>query len=113
MCGSAQSGRRGSVRRGRAGGAIRRREGERLGLHVLREGQNAPGKWLSDRLAPPGAARDTTSPEADLIGFAWTVPWERERTRRLVGQVLAPDTPAGPAHQLIDGRPGSCSVVAL
>ena len=73
--------------------------------HVLREGQKAPAPWLGERLAP-GAAKDAPNPEADLLGFAWTVPWERERTRRLLG--LGFEGGAWPAqYRLVHDRPGS------
>jgi hypothetical protein len=51
--------------------------------HVLREALRAPAQFVGPRHTP---ARDTTAnPEGDLVAFAWTVPWERERTRRLLG----------------------------
>lgn len=74
--------------------------------HVVRELMKAPNQWLPDYLTLAGESKDRTNPEVDLIAFAWTVPWERERTRRLVG--LGLETASRPvAVPLIRGRPGS------
>jgi hypothetical protein len=73
--------------------------------HLTREAQKAPAQWLPDLLTPTGGDKGAVAPEADLVAFAWTVPWERERTRRLVGLGFE----AGPrrsAYRLIAGRPG-------
>jgi hypothetical protein len=76
---------------------------------VLREMMRVPNAWLAPQLTPPGGNPDQYSEEADLVAFAWTVPWERERTRRLVNYGYAPN---GNGYQpipfsLLVGRPGS------
>ena len=66
----------------------------------------APAQWLPDNLAPPGQDREAQAPVADLVGFGWATPWERERTRRLVG--LGPDRRSTVGMgSLVRGRPGS------
>lgn len=66
----------------------------------------APNQWLQTSLTPPGGLPERAAPEVDLVTFAWSVPWERERTRRLVG--LAPDAPPGSdLFALVSGRPGA------
>jgi hypothetical protein len=57
--------------------------------YVIRGMMQAPAGWLALGLAPAGSNPDRVAPEADLVAFAWSVPWEKERTRRLVG--LAPE----------------------
>src|SRR5207248_11270034 len=60
--------------------------------------------WLPGLVAPPGGNPDATPPEVELVGVAWAVPWERERTRRLVGlgfEARPPDDAS-----VIFGRPG-------
>ena len=44
------------------------------------------------------------NPEVDLVGIAWAVPWERERTRRLVG--LGYETGPSSNYRFLLGRPG-------
>lgn len=67
----------------------------------------APGQWFATELAPPGAPPEVAAPEADLIALAWTVPWERERTRRLIGHHGEPIGANGVnLVHLTDGRPG-------
>jgi hypothetical protein len=89
--------------------------------HVLREAQKAPAQWAIDRFAPP-SAREGPNPEGDLLAFAWTVPWERERTRRLLGQgfeggawpptfALVIDRPGG-EHSLLVRRSGASELTA-
>jgi hypothetical protein len=75
--------------------------------YVLRGLLAAPSQWLPATVTPPGKSTDGANAEADLIGFAWTVPWERERTRRLVGRVFGSDGRPGPDPQLLRGRPGT------
>jgi hypothetical protein len=78
-----------------------------LAERYIRRGLLAvPGQWLPERITRPGEDKDAVTTEADLVGFAWTVPWERERTRRLVGLVYDPAYPAG-RFSLIHGRPGA------
>ncbi len=57
--------------------------------YVTRGLMQAPAAMLAPALVPPGGNLDRSVPEAELVAFAWSVPWERERTRRLVG--LTPD----------------------
>jgi hypothetical protein len=73
--------------------------------HMLRELMKAPAQWMPDLLTPGGKARNEESVEADMVSFGWTVPWERERTRRLIGlgfeAAIAPEY-----YRLLRGRPG-------
>jgi hypothetical protein len=72
--------------------------------YVLREGLKAPAQWLPMLIAPPGAAVETVATEVDLVGIAWAVPWERERTRRIVGLGFESGLPAD--AKVVLGRPG-------
>ncbi len=72
--------------------------------YYIRGVTQAPNRWLTlmldTRRDPERAAA-----EADLVALAWAVPWERERSRRLVG--LAPEVHPGPdLGPLVAGRPG-------
>ena len=75
--------------------------------YLLREWLKGPSQWLPDRLTPSGGQRDAANPEADLVGFAWTVPWERERTRRLLGLGFEAGFPPPRARALVWDRPGA------
>ena len=76
---------------------------------LIREAMKAPTQWLPDQLASPGADREAAAPVVDLVSFAWSVPWERERTRRLVGMGF--ERAAGPQfHRLTRGRPGAAGL---
>jgi len=55
---------------------------------VIRGLMQAPNQWLGVNLSPPGSPPERVAAEADLVAFAWSVPWEKERTRRLVGLAL-------------------------
>ena len=72
---------------------------------VLREAQKAPAQWLPVLLTPPGVGPEAVDSEVDLVGLAWAVPWERERTSRLVGLGFEAGPP--PDYRLISGRPGT------
>lgn len=72
--------------------------------HVLREGMKTPAQWLPVLLASPGTSPDATTTEVDLVGLAWAVPWERERTRRLVAMGFEAGYPT--SHPSVIGRPG-------
>ncbi len=73
--------------------------------YVLREQSKAPSQWLPDQLTPLGEDKVVATSVADLVAFAWSVPWERERTRRLVG--LGLEDGGGPKYKsLARGRPG-------
>lgn len=72
--------------------------------HVLREGMKAPAQWLPYLISAPGAHPEATAAEVDLVGLAWAVPWERERTRRIVGLGFESGQPAN--HSVVLGRPG-------
>jgi hypothetical protein len=74
--------------------------------HVLREQMKAPTEWLPDLLTPAGKDREAANPAVDLVAFGWSVPWERERTRRLVAYGLDPDH-ADDYRRLTRGRPGA------
>ncbi len=76
--------------------------------YVLREMMRTPSQWLAATLTPAGGAPEQVAPEADLVAFAWAVPWERERTRRLMGLGFERG-PGGPWDRfaLVEGRPGA------
>jgi len=73
--------------------------------YVLREGLAAPSQWLPQLLTPPGGDPEAVGPVVDLVALAWAVPWERERTRRLVG--LGYESGRSIDLSLIAGRPGA------
>ncbi|MDB5311448.1 MAG: hypothetical protein JWO38_5650 [Gemmataceae bacterium] len=74
--------------------------------YVTRELTKAPGQWLPAMLTPGGEDKEVVASVADLIALAWSVPWERERGRRLVG--LGFEAGLGQEeHNLVRGRPGS------
>ncbi len=72
--------------------------------YVVRGMMVAPAQWLSPHLGPFRAAPGQGAAEADLVALAWTVPWERERTRRLVG--LSGNLLTYQAVARLAGRPG-------
>ncbi|HEX4608778.1 MAG TPA: hypothetical protein VH092_11295, partial [Urbifossiella sp.] len=74
--------------------------------YVVREQMKAPSQWLPGLVTPPGKDREAANPEVDLVSFAWSVPWERERTRRLVAYGLEPGHADG-YRRLTRGRPGA------
>jgi hypothetical protein len=73
--------------------------------YLLREAMKAPAQWLPNLITPPGGTPDATTTEVDLVGVAWAVPWEKERTRRLIGLGFESGMPSNPA--VIFGRPGT------
>lgn len=73
--------------------------------YLLREQMAAPSQWLSEHLSFPGSELGAVDPVIDLISTAWSVPWERERTRRLLG--LTFNNGRGPTPSLLRGRPGA------
>lgn len=73
--------------------------------YVARMLMQAPAQWLAALLAPPNDPPERAAAEADLVALAWTVPWERERTRRLLG--LTSDETAGELFRALGGRPGA------
>ncbi len=73
--------------------------------YVLRELQKAPNQWLPGQLTAQQGQKDLVETESDLIEFAWSVPWERERTRRLAGLGLEPGS-RKEYQRLTRGRPG-------
>jgi hypothetical protein len=74
--------------------------------YVVREQMKAPSEWLPKLVTPPGRDKDAPNPEVDLVAFAWSVPWERERTRRLVAYGLEA-AHADDYRRLTHGRPGA------
>ena len=75
--------------------------------YALRETMKAPGQWLPRMITPPGGNPDAPNAEVDLVGMGWAVPWERERTRRLIGLGFE----AGPTQRLfVLDRPARCRV---
>ena len=80
--------------------------------YAVRELLKAPGTWLTEQLTPPGRDKDANAPVADLVGFGWATPWERERTRRLVG--LGPDRRGEVGlGRAVGGRPGAAFLLRL
>ena len=78
--------------------------------YVVREMMKAPAQWMAVRLTPHGWLPEQLAAEADLIAFAWTVPWEKERTRRLIGLGLE----SGQSRErftTLAGRPGASLLV--
>ena len=74
--------------------------------YVMRDLSTAPAQFLPAQLTPPGRNQEQVAALVDLIGIAWSVPWERERTRRLLGVGYEAGN-ANPANRaLIAGRPG-------
>lgn len=74
--------------------------------YVTRATLQAPNQWLSGLLDNRGRNPEAASAEADLVSLGWAVPWERERTRRLVGLPMGgPWRPQLAA--MIAGRPGA------
>jgi len=71
---------------------------------VIREAMKAPAQWLPYLMGLP-TNQEATNPEVDIVTLAWAVPWERERTRRLVGLGFETGLPA--EYRLIVGRPGA------
>ncbi len=83
--------------------------------YVLREAQKSPSQWLPLLLTPPGETPERVTHEVELIGISWAVPWERERTRRLVGlgyEMGQPsDRPAEADPRFVVGRPGEALLI--
>lgn len=73
--------------------------------YVLRELQKAPNQWLPGQLTAQQGQKELVEAESDLIEFAWSVPWERERTRRLAGLGIEPGN-RKEYRRLTRGRPG-------
>ena len=82
--------------------------------YVLREQLRVPSQWLTGHLISAGVNEELAAAEADLVSFAWTVPWERERTRRLLGLGFEQGFPGPPLEHavLLIGRPGSGLLLA-
>ena len=72
--------------------------------HVLREGMRTPAQWLPNLLGSPNDPPEATATEVDFVGIAWAVPWERERTRRVIGMGFESGLPDNAS--VIIGRPG-------
>lgn len=71
---------------------------------VIRGMMLAPSQFLTTILTPPHGLSEQSTAEADLVALAWTVPWEKERTRRLIG--LAPTAFRTDTQNVLLGRPG-------
>jgi hypothetical protein len=80
--------------------------------YLMRDQAKAPAQWLPAQLTPPGRDRERVAPLVDLIGVAWNVPWERERTRRLLGLGFEGSSRQEPPKSVIRGRPGA-SIFAI
>jgi hypothetical protein len=72
--------------------------------HVIREAMKTPAQWLPHILGLQDKNPETHPPEVEMVTLAWAVPWERERTRRLVG--LGFEAGLRSASHLVVGRPG-------
>ena len=73
---------------------------------ALRNGVTGPGSWLPRTL---GLLGGPSREEADVIAFAWAVPWERERLQRAVGYGNSPAVLSAPWRQpnpYLVGAPG-------
>jgi len=70
----------------------------------LRNGVTGPGFWLPRAV---GLSRGGSRDEADVVAFAWAVPWERERLRRAVGTGNVPGaSSARGVNPYLIGAPG-------
>jgi hypothetical protein len=74
--------------------------------YVMREFTKGPGQWLPVQLSPPGQDRELVAPVVDMVGVVWNVPWERERSRRLLGVGFEASNLPTRVRALIRGRPG-------
>jgi hypothetical protein len=80
---------------------------------VARNAVLAPSRWLPNyfddvrlgRRDPSGIASPQAETEANLVGFAWAVPWEKERLRRAVGLGNRPGRRAE-QDRVLRGAPG-------
>jgi ABC-type transport system involved in multi-copper enzyme maturation permease subunit len=72
--------------------------------YLLREALNAPSQWLGSYLGLNPSSLEQDPPEVEAILLAWAVPWERERTRRIVGLGLESGLRHDPVY--LYGRPG-------
>lgn len=73
--------------------------------YLLRESLNAPNQWLGNYLGlNASSSLDQDPPEVEAIFLAWTVPWERERTRRIINLGLESGLRGDPVY--LYGRPG-------
>jgi len=77
--------------------------------HIIRESLKAPVQWLPQLLALPPETMGITDPVVDLISLAWAVPWEKERTRRLVGLGYESNPPG--ENSMLLGRPGASLMI--
>ena len=75
--------------------------------YIMRDLAKAPGQFLPAQLTPFGTNPEQTAPLVDLIGVAWSVPWERERTRRLLAVGFETGNPTPANRLLVQGRPGT------
>ncbi|MBA4190460.1 MAG: hypothetical protein C0467_20935 [Planctomycetaceae bacterium] len=73
--------------------------------YVIREAMKGPAQWLPHFLGIQAKSQEAQPPEVDLVTLAWAVPWEKERTRRLVGLGFEAGLPEDTG--LISGRPGA------
>lgn len=72
--------------------------------YLLREVFNSPSQWLPLYLGLSQHALEFDPPEVEAVLLAWNVPWERERSRRLLGLGLERGLPNDPT--CLVGRPG-------
>lgn len=73
--------------------------------YLLRECLNAPNQWLGSYLGVSSSSSlEQDPPEVEAVFLAWMVPWERERTRRIVGLGLEQGLRNDSVY--LQGRPG-------
>jgi len=72
--------------------------------YVVRESMAAPSAWLEERLPFSGESTESIDSTVNLLSTAWSVPWERERTHRLLGLTYENSQSAEMAY--LRGRPG-------
>ena len=82
---------------------------------IVRNGVAAPGQWLPQWFSsdfanggPQSGDRERAESEATVVGFFWSVPWEKERLRRAVGFNNLPGAYAGVGKppEYLRGTPG-------
>jgi hypothetical protein len=79
--------------------------------YVIREALKAPTYWLPQILGM-SPNQQGTDPVVELVAVAWSVPWERERTRRLIGLGFEAGAPTAD-HLLTRGRPGANTLLVV
>lgn len=84
---------------------------------IARNAVLAPSRWLPNYFdemrqgyrEPGGTASPVADMEANLVTFAWAVPWEKERLRRVVGLGNSPGR-TQTQRALMRGMPGAAAI---